>query len=153
MALYNLNQKMLEEDKPLYSQSAIRELVLRLQPKSTTIVKRKQGSHNPDSAWAKQRYAQACQLLLQVGHDQSLADPFKESLVDDDGVVQFDADGQPIQVYPAWCDKSKLLPDYAVDLQYVSWCNKMHRQCDPNGSYADADEQLNVKYSRESGLV
>jgi predicted flap endonuclease-1-like 5' DNA nuclease len=112
-----------------------------------------------------------------MGQDQSLADPFKETLVDADGVVQFDANGQPIQAYPAWCDKSQLLPDYAVDLQYVSWCDKMHRQCvigcqsamagrdhtlqfrrdangklDPNGTFADPDQQLNVKYSQEVRL-
>jgi hypothetical protein len=67
MAHALVNKHCYEGGLEPYSLSAVRTLILSLEPVVTPLVKLKQGDTDPDSAWSRARYNWVLQLLIRFG--------------------------------------------------------------------------------------
>ena len=103
-ALEIVNLHGFKNKQPKLSKSVIQRLINEMKPKICTIVRKKQGSRDPDSKWSRARYNWTTHLLVRFGKLPSQADP-------------------TTNLVPPWFNADKVEP---LELSQVVWWNKTH---------------------------
>ena len=146
-ALTCLNAHLFEEGRSLTNKSAVISLIVRLNPQLKRVRKRKQGSHDPNSPWARARVLTTKQLLVRLGElkpEEPLEnkfDPEKLGTFDIDQIVWWDETHRKcliggISSSRDFCLQFKRDENGKLDFQ--------------NGEYSNKEiKKLNVKYEDE----
>ena len=153
--LVNFHRQQNEEDSLTYS--CVRGLALRMKPKAVPVKARKQGSHDPNSVWARLRLNFVTQVLIRLGKLES------QKIKGKDGKEYipeyFDSEKLPKIHLHGICHWDETHPECKAGIEeegaYVDVLPRFPRDENgkvdlENGSYdLTARDNLHVKYSKQ----
>ena len=114
----NVNRHREDNELPLVSESCVSVTLRKMKPKMVRIKKRKQGSTDPESLWAKARYEWSTQLLVRFG--------------------KLNVEELPRPVEKRFYRSSV----GELEIQQVVWWDETHRKCLIGGSSTTKDYQM-----------